>query len=136
MRFHYNRRMRFQRIEPLWLVPASLLVVIAAGINSGISRPVIHRTRHFSVVAPVGEVEQLPGEVEWQVVPGAVAYAVLLLDQDGSELWSAESRGWRVAIAPATLERLPAGRTFRWQVVARDAAGKEIAAAGSQTFRF
>lgn len=127
--------MRFQRLEPLRLVAASLLVVMVASVYSGPGRSAIHRPRQFSVVAPVGDLDQLPAEFEWQVVPGAVTYAVRVFEEDRIEVWSVESRGWRIAIPPAMRERVTAGRAFRWQVVALNPSGEEIASTGLQVFR-
>src|SRR5882724_6856908 len=126
-------------MRALSLIAASL-VVVAAGVyfrpdsNPGNGGPVIYRSQRFSVVAPSGDVDRLPADFEWQVVPGAAKYQLRLLEVDRSEVWSAESTGWRVPIPPAVRLLMRPGRTFRWQVVARNAAGEKIASTNLQNF--
>jgi hypothetical protein len=95
---------------------------------------VIYRPQRFSLVAPTGDVDRVPVDLEWQVVPGAAKYQVRLLQADRTEMWSAESAAWRITIPAAVRRELTPGKTFRWQVVARDAAGEEIASTNLKIF--
>ncbi|HBL29817.1 MAG TPA: hypothetical protein DD490_23520 [Acidobacteria bacterium] len=79
------------------------------------------------VVAPVGEVADLPAELRWGAVPGAAGYRVRLTTVDGSVLWEAATQT-PVAPLPADLAgRLHRAVRYTWTVEALDPQGGRLA---------
>lgn len=84
------------------------------------------RGGELSVIAPVGEVAAVPGELVFDSATGAARYRVELVDVAGATLWSAE-----VAASPARLDAaaralLRPHATYAWRVVALAADGAEL----------
>ncbi|HYN22196.1 MAG TPA: hypothetical protein VE078_14645, partial [Thermoanaerobaculia bacterium] len=93
------------------------------------------RGGEVEAVSPVGEVQEIPGELRWLPSIGAASYRVRLTAVDGSVLWEAAT--------PAPPARLPAdvaGRLHRavlytWTVEALDADGARLASSEPVRFR-
>jgi hypothetical protein len=93
-----------------------------AGIPDDVSQGAVWRSTRIAIVGPSGDVAQ-PAELTWRAVDGASQYHVRLTEVDGAEIWSADTDATKVAIPPQVRAQLQPGRTFRWQVAARNAAG-------------
>jgi hypothetical protein len=94
-----------------------------------------YRQLEIPVRGPVGELQAPPPTFEWQTVSGAVRYDVVLLEVDGTPVWNASVTATRVATPPSIEARMVPGKTLRWKVVARDAAGVAIAETQTHEFR-
>lgn len=98
------------------------------------------RSGAIEALAPVGEVGELPHELRWQAVPGAVAYRVRLETPAGDALWQGELRGsgdltGRMEVPAETRASMRRAVTYRWVVEALDAQGRVLAASEPTTFR-
>jgi hypothetical protein len=92
------------------------------------------RGSEVEAVAPAGEVAEIPRELNWVVIDGAVSYRVRLTAVDGSVLWETT-----VPAPPARVPAEVAGRLHRavlytWTVEALDAGGARLAS--SEPVRF
>jgi hypothetical protein len=99
------------------------------------SGPEVLRSNTIQTVAPEGDVEQAPTQLQWQVVPAAAAYEVRVLEVDHNELWKARTSASRIALPPSVQARVVPAKTLLWQVAALDAAGNKVAESGPVRFR-
>jgi hypothetical protein len=121
---------------PRWLpVAAAACLVIAVG--SGIywqTRPRpslatpsngadVWRSAAVRLTSPLGDVTTPPRELAWSQVDGATVYHVRLLEVDRHELWSADTPDTHIALPAAIAGQLQPGRSFEWDVAARNPAG-------------
>ncbi|MBZ5728936.1 MAG: hypothetical protein LAP87_28650 [Acidobacteriia bacterium] len=123
---------------------ASLALVVTAGVylrhgapDEGLSRPngaIVWRSQQFAVVAPAGDVAAPPAEFQWQPAAGAAKYQVRLLEVDHHEIWSGESSTTSIAVPGGIRSQMAPGRSFLWEVTARNAAGEKIAGTNLQVF--
>jgi len=121
---------------PRWLPAAAMacLLVIAgglylnnrrpAGVPDDVSQGSTWRSTQVGIVSPVGDVAAAPAELAWRRVDGATQYHVRLLELDGAEIWSADTAEAGIAIPPQVRAQLQPGRSFRWQVAARNQQGR------------
>jgi hypothetical protein len=98
------------------------------------SGPEVLRSSALTVISPVGDLHQAPGDVQWQPVVGAAKYQVRLLEVDRSPFWQAETMETRIALPTQIRARLVPGKTILCEVVALDATGAKIA--DSEIVRF
>jgi hypothetical protein len=146
-----DRRPGLQEIfTARWLSPAAvafagILVIAGVGLEMRKSAaPALHpgsdagseilRSSALTVLAPVGDLNEAPGDVQWQPVAGAAKYQVRLLEVDRSQLWRTETADTHTALAVAVRNRIVPGKTILCEVIALDAAGAKIA--DSEIVRF
>ncbi len=122
---------------------ASLAVLVTAGLYLRPGTPekllppagdIVWRSQQFAVVAPAGDVAAPPTEFQWQPAAGAARYQVRLLEVDHHEIWSGESANTSIAIPGGIRSQMAPGRSFLWEVTARNAAGEKIAGTNLQVF--
>ena len=130
-----------RRWRGLSVAAASLLVAVTATVylRSGAgpdpgSEPPIYRSQQFSTLAPAGDISEAPRDFGWQPVQGAIKYQVRLMEVDRTEVWSTETTDTSVPIPPAVREQMRPGRTFFWEVIARNTAGEKVASTNLQNF--
>lgn len=89
----------------------------------------------IEVVAPAGDVREVPRELDWRAVPDATSYRVSIVGVDGEPLWNETVTG-SPAMLPATAANALHGAVlYRWQVEALDANGARIAWSKPTEFR-
>jgi hypothetical protein len=134
-----------------WLRPAAfamagVLLALTVGVqwrsagppalrSPGDSGAEVLRSRTLVVLAPNGDLQQAPREIQWQPVPGATKYAVRLLEVDRTELWRAETSLTSVEMPPPVQARIVPAKTIVCEVAAFDAAGRRVAESESVRFR-
>jgi hypothetical protein len=132
-----------------WLRPAavalaavSVVVVLSLQMRNG--PPGIHtprpeeevlRSNAISVLAPAGDIREVPNEIRWQPAPHAVTYQVRLLEVDGAELWKAETTSDRIDLPAAIRASVAPAKTLQCEVQAFDASGNRVAQSGPVRFR-
>jgi len=130
-----------------WAVPATALVAAAimAAIflqppqepslqaNAG-RQPAIYRSQEIQVVSPVGDVQQVPSELQWRAFPGTGVYKVVVMEVDNSQLWSAETNESSVKIPASIRARMLPGKPILWQVTAVDEQGRVLGTSQIQRF--
>jgi hypothetical protein len=130
--------------SPAALAAAAIVVVVAVGLQTRISQPVLHppgaepevlRSNAIVVTAPAGDVGQAPSEIRWQPAPGAATYKVRLLEVDGQELWNTETAEGAVQLPGAVRARIVPAKTLLWQVSAFDKTGHQVAISDTVRFR-
>jgi hypothetical protein len=94
-----------------------------------------YRAREFKVIGPVGQQKVPPSTFEWEQVPDVVEYDFTLLEVDGTPLWETSVTGTSVAPPRSAQARMVPGKTLRWKVRARNAAGVVVAETATQEFR-
>jgi hypothetical protein len=133
------------RSFPFTRLAAAAVLVIAAGLGFRTLYPPepplpapetggVVRSAEVEILAPRGELEEIPGELRWNAWKGARSYRVRLIAVDGEVLWQ--------AVVPAPPARLPSevsGRlhravTYTWTVEALGPTGDVLAA--SEPVRF
>lgn len=92
------------------------------------------RGAEVEAVAPVGEVPEIPGELRWEPVPGAVSYRVRLSAVDGTVLWDGTAVAPAVRLPAEVGARLHRAVVYVWTVEALDPSGALLA--GSEPVRF
>lgn len=132
-----------------WLAPAALamagvLIAIAVGIQMrhrnapGLDIETtgqdVYRSGAVSVIAPVGDLREMPAEIQWQPVNGAVSYDVRVMEVDQTELWKSTAMGTHIDLPKSVQSRIVPAKTLLLQVTARDSAGRKLAE--SETVRF
>jgi len=130
-----------RRWRALSVAAVALLVAVTVGVyfrsgagpDQGSEAP-IYRSQQFSTIAPAGEITDAPGDFRWQAVEGATKYRVRVIEVDRTEVWSTETGDTSVSIPPALREQMRPGRTFSWEVIARNGAGEQIASTNLQNF--
>jgi hypothetical protein len=126
--------------SPAWLRwAAAALVVVGLGVALQTARqalppeiagPVdgdVVRGGELAVIAPVGEVAAVPGELAFESAAGAARYRVELVDVAGATLWSAEAAASPVRLDESARALLRPHATYAWRVVALAADGAELA---------
>jgi hypothetical protein len=141
--------MRLNMRAASWFTPAALtaagvLVAVAIGLEMRhgaapplhpLSTPQIMRSTAVTVVAPVGDLETTPAQIQWQPVPGAAQYRVRLLEVDRNELWSSMTAGHSIDLPAAIRALLVPGKTVLCEVTALNSTGATIAYSGPVRFR-
>jgi Putative zinc-finger len=94
-------------------------------------------TRSFSVtvVGPLGDVRDVPTQMEWRSVSGAVRYRVQMTDVNRLALWTAETQETRIELPAEVRARIVPSKTLLWEVAAYDASNASLGESGSQRFR-
>ena len=125
---------------PAYLAAATILLLVGVGAYfrqrqaPGAPQPMVYRSHQFNANAPSGDIPDAPSRFSWREVPGAVRYDVVVMEVDRTPVWSIETAG-AFTDAPADIRRIMTpGRSFLWQVVARNSAGEKIAESNLQNF--
>jgi len=93
------------------------------------------RGAEVEVVAPVGEVPEIPGELRWEPVPGAASYRVRLSAADGTVLWDGTAAAPPVRLPAEVGARLHRAVVYVWTVEALDSNGARLAQSEPVRFR-
>jgi hypothetical protein len=141
----WKQWLRSPRLSPAMLAFASVLVVLAVGLQWKHNAPPAlgpitsgreaMRSQALTITAPAGDLQQVPGEIQWQSAPEAVRYEVRLLEVDRTELWKAETTGTGIALPPAMQARIVPAKTILVQVSAFDRSGRRVAESEMVRFR-
>ena len=94
------------------------------------------RSGELLLEEPSGEIEKRPAEFSWRAVSGASGYRIELRDVAGDVVLTADSQVPALSLAQADAARLESHVLYSWTVVARDAAGRELARSTPSTFHF
>jgi hypothetical protein len=130
-------------LSPVALALAGIFVVVALGLQMRNAPPGLRlphpdrevlRSNTISVIAPSGDIRQVPSEIQWQAAPNAVRYEARLFEVDGVELWKAETPQNRIELPAAVRARVIPAKTLLCQVLAFDALGHRVGQ--SETVRF
>lgn len=130
-----------------WALPATALAaaaIVAAVLlqspkepdlqaNAGRQTP-IYRSQELQVVSPVGDVQQVPKELQWQAFPGTGTYKVVVMEVDNTQLWSAETRETSVEVPASIRVKMLPGKPILWQVTAFDGQGRVLGTSQIQRF--
>jgi hypothetical protein len=101
--------------------------------NSG-GQPVIYRSQEVAVVGPVGELQQVPQQLQWQAFSGVATYKVAVMEVDQTRLWAADTRETSVAIPASIRAKMLPGKPILWQVTAVDGQGRVLGTSQIQRF--
>lgn len=130
---------------PRWAFSvAALLLVAAVSLQvwrrqSGIGEVEwsgVARSGQLTLEAPLGELDQAPRRFSWRPAPGASIYQIRVLEVDGAQLWTGDSRETQFPAPAELLKQLGPRRAFIWEVVGLDGNGKEVARSGRARFRW
>jgi hypothetical protein len=95
----------------------------------------VYRSAAVAVVAPVGEVADVPTELRWQTLAGAVRYTVRVSEVDGAELWQTTTPETTVVLPDDVRAAAKPARTLTWRVEAFDTTGAPVGEAATASFR-
>jgi hypothetical protein len=130
--------------SPAVLALVGILILVAAALQKRNNPPGLHapipdhevlRSNAIAVIAPTGDIQQVPDEIQWQAASAAVKYEVLLLEVDGTEFWKAETGETSIPIPTAVRARIVPAKTLLCQVLAFDRSGREVAVSDAVRFR-
>jgi hypothetical protein len=93
------------------------------------------RGGEIGVVSPLGDLDELPGELVWEAVAGAVGYRVKLQTVDDTVLWESAVNAPSAELPEEVLSKLHRAVSYGWSVEALDAEGRTLAASASASFR-
>jgi hypothetical protein len=97
-------------------------------------QPAIYRSQEVQLVAPIGDVADLPQELRWQPFPGADMYKAAIMEIDYTQLWSTQTRANSIAIPAAVRAKMFPGKPILWQVTALTPQGQVVATSQVQKF--
>lgn len=130
-----------------WAVPAAGLAVAAIMVALLVERgkepelqahvgnsQIVYRSQQVQIVGPVGDVQQIPQNLQWQALDQAKAYKVEVMEVDKTVLWSTDTNATSVEIPASLRARMLPGKPILWQVTALDATGRVLGT--SQVERF
>jgi hypothetical protein len=136
----------------IWKVPflvPSLAAVAAAMLAVMILNPTrqtsnqpftpgndVMRSATVEAIAPIGDVSQLPQELQWRPFSGAAKYNVRLTEVDRTELFTTSTLATTLTLPSSIRLKIQPLKTLTWDVEAIDAAGRTIGDSGLQRFRF
>ena len=101
--------------------------------NAG-GNPVIYRSQEVVVVGPVGELQKIPQQLEWQAFSGAATYKVAVMEVDQTPLWTGNVKELSTPIPAAVRARMLPGKPTLWQVTALDSQGRTLAISQMERF--
>lgn len=120
-----------------------LLIGVGLGIRNAATPPPLSggpgesatRSSTLELVAPVGELAELPAELVWQGVEGASEYRITIKGVDDSELWSAATPLTSIVVDENLIAQLRSAVWYVWTVEALDGTGRRIAWSREARFR-
>lgn len=107
---------------------------LSAGLSSSNS-PEIMRSGSVRLIAPSGDLGQLPVSFSWDAYPGARSYRVELTEVDGTLVWKGTVDQNALSVKPDLKSMLHNGKPYLWQVTALDASGNAVASSSHERFR-
>lgn len=127
-----------------WLLLISAIVAIVSGalqlrrlrepapdVTMGRRSNAIRDTR-VELIAPAGELTELPQKLQWAAFAGAARYRVTVSDVDGVELWHGETSSLSIDVPAAVKADFLPNKTLLWRVHALDLDGVRIAYSSPQ----
>ena len=87
----------------------------------------VYRSQEVMVVGPVGELQKIPQQLEWQAFSGAATYKVVVMEVDQTPLWTGNVKELSTPIPAAVRAKMLPGKPILWQVTALDGQGKILA---------
>ena len=100
----------------------------------GTASPVF-RSQEVEIIAPSGDLERAPGELQWKPFSGAAGYKVSVMEVDQTPLWTGETKDLTVKLPRQVRAKMVAGKPMLWQVTALDVQGQVLATSQVQRFR-
>lgn len=91
------------------------------------------RGASMTVVSPSAHLDQAPAYLEWQAAGDDLDYRVTI--SNGELLWSAITRGTRLAIPEEIRKSLKGNTAYSWQVKAFDKSGTLVSASAPTVFQ-
>jgi len=142
----WKQLLTWRRTAPIATAFAGICLVVAISVQlrrSGPpalhppaeSAPEVMRSGTLAILEPSGDQPEAPKEIRWQPVPGAMKYAVRLLEVDRTELWKADTTLDRIPLPPAARARIVPAKSLFAQVSAFDASGRKLAESELVRFR-
>lgn len=130
-------------LRPTAMALAGVLIVIAIGLQWRHRSPALDTTagsnvfRSGTVVisSPVGDLQNAPAEIRWEVVPLATRYEAHLMEVDHHELWRGESAQPNIAIPADQRAQIVPLKTLLIKVDAFDSSGRKVAESEVVRFR-
>jgi hypothetical protein len=128
---------------PIMVAAAAVVVVSVAllrpsrapELHADLGRqPAIYRSQEVQLVAPIGDLAEVPQELRWQPFPGADMYKIVIMEIDHSQLWNVQTRANSIVIPAAVRAKMLPGKPILWQVTAFTPQGKVVAASQVQKF--
>ncbi len=133
-----------RRLRAAWGLAAAAVLVLAAGVlfsSTGPAPPLpdsvastVVRGSPLQVLAPKGDLPEMPAQLSWEADPEAAGYRIRILAVDDTVVWQGESRRATAALSPQALAALDPGVVYFWTVAALDARGE--VRRSSETARF
>jgi hypothetical protein len=87
------------------------------------------------VIAPVGELAQLPAELSWRAVVDAAVYRLRLTSPDDTVLWQVETAATEAQVPAEVAAGLQRAVAYRWNVEAMAADGTVVGRSETARFR-
>lgn len=97
-------------------------------------QPAIYRSQEVQLVAPIGDLAEVPQELRWQPFPGADTYKIVIMEIDRSQLCSVQTRATSIAMPATVRAKMLPGKPILWQVTAFTPQGKVVATSQVQKF--
>lgn len=134
------------RRPAVWRLAAAAILVLGAGLLFQLSRSgapplpspgteTVVRGGEVEAVSPVGEIPEIPAELDWKPRPGAASYRVRLSAVDDTVLWEATVPAPPVRLPAEVSGQLHRAVVYTWTVEALDASGARIASSELVRFR-
>jgi hypothetical protein len=101
--------------------------------NAG-GNPVVYRSQEVVVLGPIGELQKIPQQLEWQAFSGAAAYKVVMMEVDQTPLWTGDVKESSTAIPASIRAKMLPGKPILWQVTAVDGQGRVLGTSQLQRF--
>jgi hypothetical protein len=133
-------------LGPVAIAAACALTAIAIGVQlrhqpeptlTALNRTggEVLRSGSVSLIAPLGDVAEVPKTVQWQPVAGAAQYEVRLLEVDRTELWRTTVSSTEAGIPRQTQLSIAPAKTLLLVVTAMDSSGRKLGESQPSAFR-
>jgi hypothetical protein len=130
-----------------WVLPATAVAAIAIA-SAILLRPAkapelqadaarqsaVYRSQEVQLVSPIGDAEQIPRELRWQMLAGAATYRIVVMEVDHSALWTSETKENSVELPASPRAKMLPGKPILWQVTALDAQARVVGTSQVQKF--
>ena len=130
-------------LSPAVLGMAAVLIFLAVGLQWQNSQPGLHapsgtevlRSNAISILAPSGDLQEVPNEIRWQSAPNAVKYEVSLMEVDHTNFWKTQTPENRIELPSQIRARIVPAKTLLCEVKAMDGLGHIVAESNIVRFR-
>lgn len=108
-------------------------LIVAVNLDRGGLRPIAtetadtFRSAPLRAISPLGEVDGIPREFRWTLVPGAATYSLNVMEVDHTPVFSDKVPGTSFSIPSEVGKLLQSGKTLAWNVIAYDNDGRRLA---------